>query len=181
MIWTGTHVALKPLYVCQIYQNYNFLFKIIDIVSRGLKRRGTNQLVISSQLKSLHLWWCGGYIDAERCKQLLEHHLLPSDDVFFRDMQDAAKPHTASTTTAWLRRRRVRVLDCSQASLQAGNILIQSRTVQVHGYKQVKQDQLEQESKTGYKVCSYIYRAKLSVSGTRCNRRFLKIKTQLKL
>ncbi len=39
----------------------------------------------------------------------LEQHMLPSRWCLFQ--QDNAKPHTAANTTAWLRSRRVRVLN----------------------------------------------------------------------
>ena len=47
---------------------------------------------------------------------VLEQHMLPSRQCLFQGrpcvfQQDNAKPHTAAITTAWLRRRRVRVLN----------------------------------------------------------------------
>ena len=63
---------------------------------------------------SLHIW--KGTINAERYLEVLEQHKLPSRRRLFQGracifQQDDAKPHTASITTAWLRRRRVRVLN----------------------------------------------------------------------
>ena len=63
---------------------------------------------------SLHIW--KGTINAERYIEVLEQHMLPSRQRLFQGrpcifQQDNAKPHTASITTAWLRRRRVRVLN----------------------------------------------------------------------
>ncbi len=50
-----------------------------------------------------------GTMNAERYIKVLEQHMLPSRQCVFQ--QDNAKPHTAAITTAWLRSRRVRVLN----------------------------------------------------------------------
>ncbi len=50
-----------------------------------------------------------GTMNAERYIKFLEQHMLPSRWRLFQ--QDNAKPHTAAITTAWLRSRRVRVLN----------------------------------------------------------------------
>ncbi len=55
---------------------------------------------------SLHV--LEGTMNAERYIKVLEQHMLPSRCVF---QQDNAKTHTAAITTAWLRCRRVRVLN----------------------------------------------------------------------
>ncbi len=103
----------------------------MDDVSSGLKRRETFQRVISVQFKSQHLWWYKGCIsaygmgslhvlegtmNAERYIKVLEQHMLPSRWRLFQGRpcvfhQDNAKPHTAAITTAWLRSRRVWVLN----------------------------------------------------------------------
>ncbi len=62
---------------------------------------------------SLHIW--KGTINAERYMQVLEQHMLPSRRRLFQGrpcifQHDNARPHTASITTSWLRRRRIRVL-----------------------------------------------------------------------
>ena len=62
---------------------------------------------------SLHIW--KGTINAERYIQVLEQHMLPSRRRLFQGrpcifQHDNARPHTASITTSWLRRRRNRVL-----------------------------------------------------------------------
>ena len=59
---------------------------------------------------------CEGTINAERYIQVLEQHMLPSKQCLFHGrpclfQQDNAKPHSARLTTAWLRSKRVRVLD----------------------------------------------------------------------
>ncbi len=56
---------------------------------------------------SLHV--LEGTMNAERYIKVLEQHMLPSRWRVFQ--QDNAKPHTAVITTAWLRSRRVRVLN----------------------------------------------------------------------
>ncbi len=61
---------------------------------------------------SLHIW--KGTINAEMYIQVLEQHMLPSRRRLFQGrpcifQHDNAKPHTASITTSWLR-RRIRVL-----------------------------------------------------------------------
>ncbi len=62
---------------------------------------------------SLHIW--KGTINAERYIQVLEQHMLPSRCRLFQGrpcifQHDNARPHTASITTSWLRRRRIQVL-----------------------------------------------------------------------
>ncbi len=62
---------------------------------------------------SLHIW--KGTINAERYIQVLEQHMLPSRRRLFQGrpcifQHNNARPHTASITTSWLRRRRIRVL-----------------------------------------------------------------------
>ncbi len=56
---------------------------------------------------SLHV--LEGTINAEKYIKVLEQHMLPSRWRVFQ--QDNAKPHTAAITTAWLRSRRVQVLN----------------------------------------------------------------------
>ncbi len=63
---------------------------------------------------SLHVF--EGTMNAERYIKVLEQHMLPSRRHLFQGrpcvfQQDNAKPHTAAITTAWLRSRRVRVLN----------------------------------------------------------------------
>ncbi len=63
---------------------------------------------------SLHV--LEGTMNAERYIKVLEQHMLPSRRRLFLGrpfvfQQDNAKPHTAAITTAWLRSRRVRVLN----------------------------------------------------------------------
>ncbi len=63
---------------------------------------------------SLHV--LEGTMNAERYIKVLGQHMLPSSRRLFQGMpcifqQDNAKPHTAAITTAWLRSRRVRVLN----------------------------------------------------------------------
>ncbi len=63
---------------------------------------------------SLHV--LEGTMNAERYIKVLEQHMLPSRQRLFQGrpcafQQDNAKPHTAAITTAWLRSRRVRVLN----------------------------------------------------------------------
>ncbi len=55
-------------------------------------------------------------MNAEKYIKVLEQHMLPSRCRLFQGrpcvfQQDNAKPHTAAITTAWLRSRRVRVLN----------------------------------------------------------------------
>uniref|UniRef100_A0A803JHS9 Paired domain-containing protein n=1 Tax=Xenopus tropicalis TaxID=8364 RepID=A0A803JHS9_XENTR len=62
---------------------------------------------------SLHVW--KGSINAEKYIQVLEQHMLPSRRHLFQGrpcifQQDNARPHSASITTSWLCRRRIRVL-----------------------------------------------------------------------
>uniref|UniRef100_A0AAY4BIP7 Tc1-like transposase DDE domain-containing protein n=1 Tax=Denticeps clupeoides TaxID=299321 RepID=A0AAY4BIP7_9TELE len=68
---------------------------------------------------SLHVW--KGIINAEKYIQVLEQHMLPSRCHLFQGrpcifQQDNARPHSASITTSWLRRRRIRVLKWSVCS-----------------------------------------------------------------
>ncbi len=55
-----------------------------------------------------------GTINAERYIKVLEQHMRLSIRRVFQ--QNYAKSHTAAITTAWLRSRRVRVLNCSACS-----------------------------------------------------------------
>uniref|UniRef100_A0A8C1II21 Tc1-like transposase DDE domain-containing protein n=1 Tax=Cyprinus carpio TaxID=7962 RepID=A0A8C1II21_CYPCA len=62
---------------------------------------------------SLHIW--KGTINAERYIQVLEQHMLPSRRRLFQGrpcifQHDNARPHSASITASWLRRRRIRIL-----------------------------------------------------------------------
>ncbi len=57
-----------------------------------------------------------GTMNAERYIKVLEQHMLPSRQRLFQGrpcvfQQENVKPHTAAITTAWLRSRRVRVLN----------------------------------------------------------------------
>uniref|UniRef100_A0AAR2M5U8 Tc1-like transposase DDE domain-containing protein n=1 Tax=Pygocentrus nattereri TaxID=42514 RepID=A0AAR2M5U8_PYGNA len=68
---------------------------------------------------NLHI--CEGTINAERYIQVLEQHMLPSNQCLFQGrpclfQQDNAKPHSARVTTAWLRSKRVRVLNWPSCS-----------------------------------------------------------------
>uniref|UniRef100_A0AAR2KV54 Tc1-like transposase DDE domain-containing protein n=1 Tax=Pygocentrus nattereri TaxID=42514 RepID=A0AAR2KV54_PYGNA len=70
--------------------------------------------VSAHDMGNLHI--CEGTINAERYIQVLEQHMLPSKQRLFQGrpclfQQDNAKPHSACVTTAWLRSKRVRVLD----------------------------------------------------------------------
>ncbi len=97
-------------------------------MSSELKRRETFQYVISIQFKRQHLWYgmgslhvLEGTMNAERYRKVLEQHMLPSRRRLFQGrscvfQQDNAKPHTAAITTAWLRTRRVWVLNCPACS-----------------------------------------------------------------
>ena len=70
--------------------------------------------ITAQGMGNLHI--CEGTINAERYIQVLEQHMLPSKQRIFHGcpclfQQDNAKPHSARVTTAWLRSKRVRVLD----------------------------------------------------------------------
>ncbi len=62
--------------------------------------------IIANGMGSLHV--LGGTLKVYKG---LEQHMLPSRRCVFQ--QDNAKPHIAAITTAWLRSRRVRVLNLS--------------------------------------------------------------------
>ncbi len=59
-------------------------------------------------------------LNAERHIKVLEQHMLPSRRRVFQ--QDNAKPHTAAVTTAWLRSRRVQVLNWPACSPDLSSI-----------------------------------------------------------
>ncbi len=84
--------------------------------------------VFSSNPAHLMVWGCisaygmdslhvlEGTMNAKRYIKVLEQHMLPSRQRLFQGrpcvfQQDNVKPHTAAITTAWLRSRRVRVLN----------------------------------------------------------------------
>ncbi len=94
-----------------------------------LKRTRTTQVVISAQFRSLHLWWYGvawvrvawaaytsgkapsmlkGYPSSRTTYAPSRRRLFQGRPCIFQ--HDNARPHTASITTSWLRRRRIRVL-----------------------------------------------------------------------
>lgn len=63
-----------------------------------------------------NLHFCDGTINAEKYISVLEEQMLPSRRRLFQGrpclfQQDNAKPHTARITKAWLRKKRVRMLD----------------------------------------------------------------------
>ncbi len=110
-------------------------------MSSGLKRTRTTQVVISAPFRSLHpdgmglheCVWHGqlhiwkGTINAESYIQVLEQHMLPSRRRLFQGrhcifQHDNARPYTASITTSWLRRRRIRVLKWPACSLDLSPI-----------------------------------------------------------
>ncbi len=127
LLGQGSFKSRKVFYG-QTSANLTFLLEITDPVSSGLKSRETFQRVISIQFKSQHLWWYGGAygmsslhdlegtMNAERYIKVLEQHMLPSRWHLFQGQpcvfqQYNAKPQTAAFTTAWLRSRRVCVLN----------------------------------------------------------------------
>ncbi len=115
----------------QTSPNLTFLLEIMDAVSSRLKREGDLPACYQRSVQkpaSLMVWVCiSAYsmgslhdledtMNAERYKKVLEQHMLPSRRRLFQGrpcvfQQDNAKPHTAAITTAWLRSRRVRVLN----------------------------------------------------------------------
>ncbi len=112
----------------QTSPNLTFLLEITDAVSSGLKRRETFQRVISVQIKSQHLWWYGVH-KCIRYGQLAcfgKHYecwkLYKGFRATYAPLQTTCisagqcKPHTAAITTAWLRSRRVRVLNLPACS-----------------------------------------------------------------
>ncbi len=75
---------------------------------------------------SLHV--LEGTMNAERYIKVLVQHMLPSRWHVFQ--QDNAKPHTAAIKKAWLRSRRVRVLNwpaCSPDHISCISILAQKK------------------------------------------------------
>ncbi len=135
VLWAKAHLKLiffqsRKVFYGQTRPNLTFVLEITDAVSSKLKRRETLRHVISIQFKSQHLWWYGcisaygmgslhvleGTMNAERYTKVLEQHMLPSRWRLFQGrpcgfQQGNAKPHTAAIITAWLRSRRVRVLN----------------------------------------------------------------------
>uniref|UniRef100_A0A9J7YTL6 Uncharacterized protein n=1 Tax=Cyprinus carpio carpio TaxID=630221 RepID=A0A9J7YTL6_CYPCA len=114
----------------QTSPNMTFLLEITDAMSSGPKRRETFQHVISVVQKqaSLMVWGCigvygrgslhvlEGIMNADRYIKVLEQHMLPFRRFLFQGrpcvfQQDNAQPDTAAITTAWLRSRRVRLLN----------------------------------------------------------------------
>lgn len=75
-------------------------------------------------MSNLHI--CEGTINAERCIQLLEQHMLPSRCLYQGHpcllQQDNAKPHLAGVTTVWFCSKKVQVQDWPSCSLDLSPI-----------------------------------------------------------
>ena len=56
LLWAKENIE----WLRQIRKCFKISLNIMDSTSSGIKRRGTSWLVISTQFKSLHLWWYGG-------------------------------------------------------------------------------------------------------------------------
>ncbi len=98
---------------------------IMDCYQRSVQKPASLMVwgcISTYGMGSLHV--LEGTMNAERYIKVLEQHMLPSRRRLFQ--QDNAKPHTAAITTAWLRSRRVRVLNwpaCSPDLSPIENIL----------------------------------------------------------
>ncbi len=133
-IWDGPSHS-GNVYCGQMNQYFRyFLGGMYAVCSRPKKKR-IIQTVTSNKSKSQGLSWygvvsvplakvtlhfCDGTINAEKYIEILEHNMLPSRRHLFQGrpcifQQDNAKPHSAHITKSWLRRKRVRVLDCLPA------------------------------------------------------------------
>ncbi len=118
---------------------------------------------------SLHI--LEGTMNAERYLKFLEQHMLPSRWRVFQ--QDNTKPHTAAITTAWLRSRRVRVLNwpaCSPDLSPIGNIwrIIKQKTNNFSAAGKLYQARMRPNSKPKLQ--------KLITSIPRCLQTVLKIR-----
>ncbi len=98
----------------------------MDAVCSGPKKKRIIQTVTSNKSKSPGLSWygvcvscpwqgnlhfCDGTINAEKYIEILEHNMLPSEDISSRDVhayfnKTMQKPHSAHITKSWLRRKR---------------------------------------------------------------------------
>ncbi len=84
-------------------------------------------------------------MNAEKYKKILEQHMLPSRRCVFQ--QENAKPHTAAITAAWLRSRRVQVLNwpaCSPDLSPTENIwhIIKRKIQELGTYVRQEWDQI---------------------------------------
>ncbi len=109
----------------QTKPNLTFLLEITDAVSSGLKKGGGRPSSMSSAFSSkasisdsMGVHTCtqygqlacfGRHYECWKLYNILEPHMLSARRCLFQ--QDNTKPHTAAITTAWLRSRRVRVLN----------------------------------------------------------------------
>lgn len=125
------HNAKKKLYVNTIHKVHCLLWAEANLkwaeakwktgLRSELKRRRAIWLIqhpliiwrcgTASEISSLHMW--KGTISAERFIHILEQHMLPCRWYFFqgRPCIFYARPHITVITTAWLRSRRVLVLN----------------------------------------------------------------------
>ncbi len=101
--------------------NLTFLLESMDAVAKEEGDLPACYQRLVQKPASLMVWGCinaysmgslhvlEGTMNAERYIKVLEQHMLPSRWRVFQ--QDNAKPHTAAITSAWLRSRRVRVMN----------------------------------------------------------------------
>lgn len=101
----------------------NCFLKTTDIVSSGLTRKRTIQVVTSAKFKRQHLWWCGGvlvpmaWITCTSVKATLmpkgtnrfwSNICCQPDKVFFTNIPAYNdKQHSADVRTGWLRSKRL--------------------------------------------------------------------------
>ncbi len=126
-LWAKAHlkwtVQSGKVFYGQTSPNLTFLLEITDACVLRAKERETfpalsafsSKTSISDGMGGISAYGMGslhvleGTMNAERYIKVLEQHMLTSRRCLFQ--QDNAKPHTAAIATAWLRSRRVRVLN----------------------------------------------------------------------
>ncbi len=126
-IWDGPSHS-GTCYCGQMNQYFRYFWEEWTPCAPDQKRKGSSRLLPATSPKpgSVMVWgcvsalgkgnlhFCDGTINAEKYIEILEHNMLPQEDIFSRDVHAYstrhAKPHSAHITKSWLQRKRVRVL-----------------------------------------------------------------------
>lgn len=120
-LWTPAHLRWTDT-------QFRLFLEIMDIVSSGTKRKRTIQIVVDTKFRSQQLWWSGVVLVSTVWGTAVKAPLMRKgkyrfwsdtcchpDNVFFQGrpayLTKTMPNHILHVTTAWLRSKRVLVLD----------------------------------------------------------------------